>query len=61
MSTSEKSTVTKKEEVTRSLLPRRLRMDDIFENFRGKMESMFSPLWPYPITDWRIPFCTRYR
>jgi HSP20 family protein len=33
----------------------RPRMDDIFENFRREMESMFSPLLPYPLSDWRVP------
>jgi HSP20 family molecular chaperone IbpA len=56
MSTSEKSNIIKKHEGILELLPGRLRMDDIFENFRRDMESMFSPLWPHPITDWRIPF-----
>jgi HSP20 family protein len=33
----------------------RPRMDDIFENFRREMESMFSPLLSYPLSDWRVP------
>jgi HSP20 family protein len=54
MSESEKSGTTDKER-SRAIIPRRPRMDDIFENFRREMESMFSPLLPYSFADWRIP------
>ena len=30
-------------------------MDDIFENFRREMESIFSPLLSYSLADWRVP------
>ena len=50
MSASEKSSTTDKA-TSRAILPRRPRMDDIFENFRREMESMFSPLLPYSLPD----------
>ena len=33
-------------------------MDDIFEDFRRKMESIFYP-WPYSMTGWRFPVLDR--
>jgi HSP20 family protein len=30
-------------------------LDDIFENFRREMESIFSPLLSYSLADWRVP------
>jgi HSP20 family protein len=53
MSKSEKSGSIDRER-SRALITRP-RMDDIFENFRREMESMFSPLLPYSLSDWRIP------
>lgn len=53
MSKSEKSGSINRER-SRALITRP-RMDDIFENFRREMESMFSPLLPYSLSDWRIP------
>ena len=53
MSKSEKSGSINRER-SRALVTRP-RMDDIFENFRREMESMFSPLLPYSLSDWRIP------
>ena len=53
MSKSEKSGSIDRER-SRALMTRP-KMDDIFENFRREMESMFSPLLPYSLSDWRIP------
>jgi HSP20 family protein len=53
MSKSEKSSSIEKERNRAQIT--RPRMDDIFENFRREMESMFSPLLPYSLSDWRIP------
>lgn len=53
MSKSEKTGSIDRER-SRALITRP-RMDDIFENFRREMESMFSPLLPYSLSEWRIP------
>ncbi len=53
MSMSEKPGSIKTEK-SRALITKP-KMDDIFENFRREMESMFSPLLPYSLADWRIP------
>ena len=53
MTTSEKSNIRRREEAS-PLVPMRRHMDDIFEDFRREMESMFHP-WPYSMTGWRFP------
>jgi HSP20 family protein len=54
MTNSEKPNIVKKREEPRPFLPITRHMDDIFEDFRRDMESMFHA-WPYPMTDWRFP------
>jgi HSP20 family protein len=39
---------------SRPLLPITRHMDDIFEDFRRDVESMFRP-WPYSMTGWHFP------
>jgi HSP20 family protein len=53
MTSSEKSNIKRREEAS-PLLPIRRHMDNIFEDFRTEMESMFHP-WPYSMTGWRFP------
>jgi HSP20 family protein len=53
MTTSEKSNIRRREEAS-PLVPMRRHMDNIFEDFRREMESMFHP-WPYSMADWRFP------
>jgi HSP20 family protein len=53
MTTSEKSNIRRREEAS-PLVPMRRHMDNIFEDFRREMESMFHP-WPYSMTGWRFP------
>ena len=52
MTTSEKTSIERKE--SRPFSPIARHMDDIFEDFRRDMESMFHP-WPYSMTDWSFP------
>jgi HSP20 family protein len=54
MTNSEKSNIRRTREESRPLLPITRHMDDIFEDFRRDMESMFHP-WLYPITGWQFP------
>jgi HSP20 family protein len=51
MTTSEKTSIERRKE-SRPLLPIARHMDEIFEDFRQDMESMFRP---YSILDWRFP------
>jgi HSP20 family protein len=55
MTSSEKSNITKRtREEARALLPITHYMDDIFEDFRRDMESIFNS-WPYPMAGWHLP------
>ena len=51
MTRSEKTSIERRKE-SRPLLPITRHMDEIFEDFRRDMESMFRP---YSILDWRFP------
>jgi HSP20 family protein len=59
MTSPEKTNITKARRRTgegpSSLLPITRHMDDIFEDFRRDMESMFSHVWPYSMTGWQFP------
>jgi HSP20 family protein len=55
MTNSEKSNIRKrKREEARPFLPMTRYMDDIFEDFRRDMESMFHS-WPYSMAGWHLP------
>jgi len=53
MTTSEKSNIRRREEAS-PLVPMRQHMDNVFEDFRRELGSMFHP-WPYSMADWRFP------
>jgi HSP20 family protein len=55
MTSSEKSNIKRRTlEETRPSLPMTRYMNDIFEDFRRDMESMFNS-WPYSMTGWHLP------
>jgi HSP20 family protein len=49
---TEKTSIERKE--SRPFLPISRHIDNIFEDFRREMESMFYP-WSYSMADWRFP------
>ena len=44
----------KRREDSSPAFPLRRHIDDIFEDFRREMETLFDQ-WPYPMTHWRFP------